>query len=254
MLLSRITSRSCESGMPSACRRRGSITTLYCLTKPPTLATSATPSALASPKRIVPVLDGAQLGEALLRAAHHILVDPADAGGVGTDARRDACRQPLRGGAQIFEHARARPIEVGAVLEDHIDEGDAEEGEAAHDARLRHGQHRRGQRIGDLVLDHLRRLARILGVDDDLNVGEVGDGVERHARDGIDAGKRHEDGREPDQEDVAGRPADERGDHGCASCWPKACSAALRLLSASIRKVAEVTTSSPGLRPSVISA
>ena len=28
------------------------MTTLYCLTKPPTLATSATPSALARPKRI----------------------------------------------------------------------------------------------------------------------------------------------------------------------------------------------------------
>ena len=52
MLLSRIASRIFESGMPSACRRRGSMTTLYCLTKPPTLATSATPSALASPKRM----------------------------------------------------------------------------------------------------------------------------------------------------------------------------------------------------------
>ena len=44
------------------------MTTLYCLTKPPTLATSATPSALASAEADVPVLDGAQLGEDLLLA------------------------------------------------------------------------------------------------------------------------------------------------------------------------------------------
>jgi hypothetical protein len=49
MLLARSASRILASGMPSACSRLGSITTLYCLTKPPTLATSATPSALAMP-------------------------------------------------------------------------------------------------------------------------------------------------------------------------------------------------------------
>ena len=182
--------------MPRACRRRGSTTMLYCLTKPPTLATSATPSALASPKRIDQSCKRAQLGKRFLRAAHDILVDPADTGRVRPEAGRHAGGQPPRGSVQIFEHARARPIEVGAVLEDHIDEGDAEEGEAAHDARLRHGEHGGGERIGDLVLHHLRRLARIFGVDDDLHVGEVGDGVERNARDGIDAGDRHEDRRQ----------------------------------------------------------
>ena len=159
-------------------------------------------------------------------AAHHILVDPADAGRVGPEARGHAGRKTPRGRAQIFEHARARPIEIGAVLEDHIDEGDAEEGEAAHHPRFRHGQHGGGQRIGDLVLDDLRRLAGIFGVDDDLHVGEVGDGVERHPRDGIDAGERHEDRGQSDQKHVARRPADDGGDHGCVSCWLKLCSAA----------------------------
>ena len=82
----------------------------------------------------VPVLDGTQLGEALLRAAHDVLIDPADAGRIRPEARRHPGRQPPRGGAEIFEHARARPVEVGAVLEDHVDERDAEEREAAHDA------------------------------------------------------------------------------------------------------------------------
>ena len=55
-----------------------------------------------------------------------------------------------------------------------------------------------------------------------------------------------------DQKDVAARPANDCGDHGCGS-WLKDWSAALRLLSASIRKVAEVTTSSLTSRPLVIS-
>ena len=208
---------------------------------------------LGDPVADVPVLDGAQLRQALLRAAHDILVDPADAGGIRPQAGRDARRQAPRRRAQIFQHARARPVEVGAVLEDHVDKGDAEEREAAHHPRLRHAQHRGGQGIGDLVLDHLRRLARKFRVDDDLDVGEVGDGVERHAGDGVDAGERHEQGRDGDQEHVACRPADERRDHLGVSGCVNACSAAFRLLSASIRKVAEVTTSSPLSTPSRIS-
>ena len=205
---------------------------------------------LGDPVADVPVLNGPQLGEAPLRAANDILIDPADAGRVGPEAWRHAGRQPSRSGAQIFEHARACPIEVGAVLEDDVDERDAEEREAAHDARLRHAQHCRRQWISDLILDHLRRLAGVLGVDDDLDVGEVGNGVERHARDRVDAGQGDEDRRKADQENVARRPADERGDHFGASGCVNACSAARRLLSASIRNVAAVTTSSPLLTPS----
>ncbi len=122
--------------------------------------------------------------------------------------------QILGGSVQIFEDTRPRPIEVRAVVEDHIDEGHAEEGEAAHDMRLRHGQHGGGQRIGDLILDHLRRLARILRVDDDLNVGEIRDGVERHVLDSIDADERDEDGGDADEDDVPRRPADDVCDHG----------------------------------------
>jgi hypothetical protein len=46
--------------------------------------------------------------------------------------------------------------------------------------------------IGDLILDHLRRLAGIFGVDDDLRVGEIRDGVERRVAHGIDAGEGDE--------------------------------------------------------------
>src|SRR2546427_7353707 len=47
---------------------------------------------------------------------------PADAGGVRAETRRDAFGQPLAQAAQIFEHSAARPVRVGAVLENHINE------------------------------------------------------------------------------------------------------------------------------------
>ena len=173
--------------MPRSRMRCGSRTTLYCLTKPPTLATSATPSALASAELQIPVLDGARVGEVqLLRHARRTgrpsrrRSRPGPSVGVTPAGSRDA------GAVEEFEHARARPVDVGAVLEDDVDERNAEEREAAHDLRFRHRQHRRRQRIGDLVLDHLRRLARIFRVDDDLRVGEIGDGVERQ----VDAAHR----------------------------------------------------------------
>ena len=129
--------------------------------------------------------------------------------------RRHAGRQPRRRAVEEFEHARARPVDVGAVLEDDVDERDAEEREAAHHLRFRHRQHRRRQRIGDLVLDHLRRLAGIFGVDDDLRVGEVGNGVERQMEQRVEAGRRGKAGAEQHQQQVARRPGDEAGDH----CW-----------------------------------
>ena len=198
--------------------RCGSRITLYCLTKPPTLATSATPSALASANLRFQSWMRARVGEVQLLRHHRILVDPADAGGVGTDRRRHAGRQSRGRAVEEFEHARARPIDVGAVLEDDVDEGDAEEREAAHHLRLRHRQHRRRQRIGDLVLDHLRRLTGIFGVDDHLRVGEIRNGIERQMDQRINAGRGGKAGAEQHQQQVAGRPGDDAGDHG----WPPA--------------------------------
>src|SRR6185295_18993450 len=81
--------------------------------------------------------------------------------------------------AQIFEHTAARPIGVGAIFENYIDKRKAVEGIAAHDLRVRHGEHLGGEGIRDLVLDDLRRLSGPFGVNDDLHIREVGDSVER---------------------------------------------------------------------------
>ena len=138
----------------------------------------------------------------------------------------------------------------------------------------RHAQQCGRQRKGDLVLDHLRGLPRVLGVDDDLRVGKIGNGVERHLAHGIDAGGGEQRRADQHENHIAGRPADDGGDHGWLPCersgaaaedggcaagagvaamGEKADSAALRLLSASMRKFAATTTSSPASMPEVTS-
>ena len=75
----------------------------------------------------IPVLDCARIREVQLLRYHRVLVDPADAGRIGADRRRYADRQPRRGAVEEFEHARAGPVDVGPVLKNDVDKGDAEE-------------------------------------------------------------------------------------------------------------------------------
>ena len=103
---------------------------------------------------------------------------------------------------------RARPVEIGAVLEDHVDEGVAEVGEAPDRLDLRRAQQRRDDRVGDLVLDDVRGPVPAR-VDDDLGVGEVGQGVEPDLLQdvhGEDAERRHA---QQDEQPVPGRELDD---------------------------------------------
>src|SRR6185437_7867524 len=208
---------------------------------------------LGQRKLQIPVLDGAGVGKIELLRHHRILVDPADAGGIGTDRRRHTGGQSRGRAVEEFEHARARPVDVGAVLEDDIDKGNPEEREPAHDLGTRHRQHCGGQRIGDLVLDHLRGLTGVFRIDDHLRVGEVRNGVEWQMDDCINAGSGGKPGAEQHQQQVAGRPGDQTRDHGRPPASENPLSAAFRLLSASIRKVAATTTGSPSAIPSLTS-
>ena len=163
-----------------------------------------------------PVLQRAQLGQVVLARPVHqrVLEDPAHARGIGPERRFRAGRQASLHLVQIFQHARTRPVQVRAIVEQHIDEGVAEEGKAAHGLGTRHRQHRGGQRIGHLVLDDLGRLARVAGADDHLHVGEVGQGIHRCAAHGPDAPGSQHQGRQQHQEAVGDRPSNQAGDHG----------------------------------------
>src|SRR5581483_3316919 len=72
----------------------------------------------------MPVLNRAELGQVMFAGLvrQGVFVDPAHAGGVRADDGVDAFRQRAADGIEIFDHPRARPVDIGAVLEDDIDE------------------------------------------------------------------------------------------------------------------------------------
>lgn len=146
----------------------------------------------------VPVLQAAELREIVLPGMIHqrVLKDPADRCRVGPEHWRDPRGQLVLDEAQVLEDAAARPVDVRAVLEDHVDERETEERIAAHDLGVRHRQHRGRDRVGHLVFDDLRRLAGPLGEDDDLHVADIGERVHRDVAKGVhpagDGGRREE--------------------------------------------------------------
>src|SRR6185312_15851158 len=85
------------------------------------------------------------------------------------------------------------------------------------------------------------------------NVRKIGNRIERNAINRIDAGQRDEDGSNADEKYVSGRPTDDSSYHLGGSDRVNSCNAVFRLLSASIRNVADVTTSSPLATPERIS-
>ena len=87
-----------------------------------------------------PVLDASELGEVVLPRAvdQRILVNPTDPGRIGTERGHRPLGQATLHLAEIFEHAAARPIEIGAILENDVDVAVAGERIAADGARARH--------------------------------------------------------------------------------------------------------------------
>ena len=70
----------------------------------------------------IPVLDRAQLGEILVGADKRVLIHPSDPGRVRSELRGNALGKPAGREVQVLEDPRARPIDVRAIFEDHIDE------------------------------------------------------------------------------------------------------------------------------------
>ena len=128
-----------------------------------------------------PVLKGPQLCQIMAAAAvdQGVLVNPAHTRGIGAKLRCNTFGQVCGDLAQIFQHPRTRPIQIGAVFEHDIDIAVAKEGKPAHVTGPRHRQHRGGDGIGDLVLDHLRCLTGIGRAHDHLHVRQIRDRIDR---------------------------------------------------------------------------
>ena len=178
----------------------------------------------------VPILKAAQIRQAVLVAVvnENIFVDPAGAGRVGPEHGINAGRQLALQLLQVFEHPRARPVEIRAVLEDDVHVGIAEHGLRAHCLDLRRGEHRGDDGVGHLVFDDVGRLARPVGVDDDLHVGNIRQSVERNVSHGPDSGQDQQEDSRENQEAVARAPVNPAGYHVTSplrrsrsvACWP----------------------------------
>ena len=169
-----------RSVMPKARSLSGSTTTWYWRTMPPIVATSATPGTVCSSyfrNQSCRLRSCARSCCPLRSTSAYWKTQPTPvASGPAPASRLPAAARHL---AQVLEHARTRPVQIGAVFENDVDIGVAEERVAAHRERFRHRQHRGRQRIRHLVLDDLRRLAGKRRLDDDLHVGQIRQRVDR---------------------------------------------------------------------------
>ncbi len=154
----------------------------------------------------IPVLDGAQFGQRLVHTDEGVFVHPTYTGRIRADSRRNAAGQLAGGSVEVFQHPRARPIKIGAILENDIYEGGAEHREAPHHLRFRHRDHRRSERISDLIFHHLRRLSGILGKDDHLHVRQVWQRIQRGFDHCVNARQNDKQGGEQHQSAIARRP------------------------------------------------
>ena len=140
----------------------------------------------------VPLHFRAQLVEVGAIADHPEAVDLAERRGLRRQVRRDALGQIGLRHPLADQHARGK--RVHAVVEDQGHQRQAEQALAAQQGHARGAVERALQRHGDLPLDFLGGVAGHLGDDLDLDVGDVGIGLDRrlqvsaHAEQGDDRG------------------------------------------------------------------
>ena len=163
----------------------------------------------------MPVLQAPQVGKAESAALidDGIFVDPSCARCIGANRRMHILWQTPAYLLQVFDDPRARPVEICAVLKNHIDVGVPEHRLRAHGFHMRCGQKAGDDRIGYLVLDHIRGFAGPACMNNHLHIGDIGQCVQRHMLKRPDAGKREQQHGCEDEESVARADFDYFGEH-----------------------------------------
>ncbi len=128
----------------------------------------------------IPVLIGTQIGEAVLARGVHqgVLKHPTKRRRIGAEFGLDSFRQTRKDAGEILHDARARPVQVRSILENHVDVGVSEVRKSTNRFDLGRTEHRGDDRVGYLVFDDIRAPIPV-GVNDDLCVAQVGNGVQR---------------------------------------------------------------------------
>ncbi len=126
-----------------------------------------------------PILITPQIREAVCAGLVHqrVLINPAHARRVGTEFGCDARRQLAGDLRKVLVHPTARPVQIGAVLENHVHVRKPKIAGTADGLHARRAEQRGDDRIGDLVF-HDVRAAVPLRKHDDLRVAEIGDRIQ----------------------------------------------------------------------------
>ncbi len=125
------------------------------------------------------VLDAPQLHRRERRALERVLEDLSESGAGRPQLRLHAGRELLLRPLDPLEDLLAREVDVGVVVEDDDHLREAGLGEGADLGHARHAAHLLLDRIGDLLFDVGRGEPGGLGQDHDLDVRDVGEGVDR---------------------------------------------------------------------------
>ena len=136
--------------------------------------------------------------------------------------------RPPAGRRDARRDLRAPCGDVGPGGEHHVEVRHARHRLAPDGGRARRAFQRAGERRGDRVGDFARRMSHPFGDEDDLGIGELGDGVARQrAARGLAAGSG-EQRRGEHETGMAARPGDDAGDHGAAAGVARSASLAAR--------------------------
>ena len=161
----------------------------------------------------VPVLHAAQLPQVSAVRFERVPIDLAQRRGVRAKLRHDARRQFARGVVHPLQHTRPAPVVVVLVVKDHEHHREAEAGHRPDRLDAGRALQADRQRIGDLVLDVLRRPSRPLHHHDDLLFADVGNRIDRCIDQAVVADAQHDGREEEDQKAVVEAPADQTFNH-----------------------------------------
>src|SRR4029079_2282816 len=114
-------------------------------------------------------------------------IDPPGAGGARSDHWMHAGGQPASDGLQVFDYSRACPIDISAIFKHHEDIRVVEHRLRAHRLHMWRSEQRRHNWVGDLVFDDVWRFTLPIGVNDDLNIGNIWQGVKGDVAEGPDS-------------------------------------------------------------------
>src|SRR5205823_12225208 len=152
----------------------------------------------------IPILNGTQLRQVMLAGVidQRVFVNPSDTRRVGADDRVYTLWKRATHRIQIFNDARSRPINVGTVLEDDVNERFTEHRFAAHELYFGRGDEDRGNWISDLVLDQIGGTTLPIRIDDHLDIAQVWNRIERRVDQPVNARRNAKDGENQDEKFV----------------------------------------------------